>query len=180
MTDFINNPEFVKAVLDDRIILIVMVIFLLRFKYATYNNIWLTALVNIPGTIFHELAHFIIGMIFNARPVKISILPKKNPDGGYTIGSVSFANLTFYNAIPACLAPLLLLPFAYFVDKFLAPHIIPTFLNYIIYVVLQTIIIENAIPSKKDLELAFSKGVGVLLYTTIGVAVFLYFKRGIL
>ncbi len=60
MTDFINNPEFIKAVLDDRIILIVMVIFLLRFKYATYNNIWLAALVNIPGTIFHELAHFLM------------------------------------------------------------------------------------------------------------------------
>jgi len=70
------------------------------------------------GTLCHELAHFSVGLLTNAEPVGMSILPRriKKPGKGHNweLGSVSFANLRWYNAAPAALAPLLILilPFA--------------------------------------------------------------------
>ncbi|MGH8853815.1 MAG: hypothetical protein ACREWI_06005 [Telluria sp.] len=70
------------------------------------------------GTLSHELAHFSVGLLTNAEPVGLSVFPKriKKPGKGHNweLGSVTFANLRWYNAAPAALAPLLVLglPFA--------------------------------------------------------------------
>jgi len=69
------------------------------------------------GTLCHELAHFSVGLLTNAEPVGMSVLPRriKSPRGGkgrghnWELGSVTFANLRWYNAAPAALAPLLVL-----------------------------------------------------------------------
>ena len=70
---------------------------------------WASALVNIPGTILHEMMHYIVGLVLNAHPCNFTIFPRKSPDGYYVMGSVGFRNVTFYNAIPSAMAPLLLL-----------------------------------------------------------------------
>jgi hypothetical protein len=74
------------------------------------------------GTLCHELAHFSVGLLTNAEPIGLSVIPKriKKPRGGrnaghnWELGSVTFANLRWYNAAPSALAPLLVLglPFA--------------------------------------------------------------------
>ena len=70
------------------------------------------------GTLFHELAHFSAGLLTNAEPIGMSVVPRriKRPKGGHNweLGSVTFANLRWYNAAPSALAPLLvlLIPFA--------------------------------------------------------------------
>lgn len=74
------------------------------------------------GTLCHELAHFAVGLLTNAEPVGLSVLPRriKRTRGGskaghnWELGSVSFANLRWYNAAPSALAPLMILglPFA--------------------------------------------------------------------
>lgn len=65
------------------------------------------------GTLCHELAHFSVGLLTNAEPVGMSVLPRriKRPGKGHNweLGSVTFANLRWYNAAPAALAPLLVL-----------------------------------------------------------------------
>lgn len=65
------------------------------------------------GTLCHELAHFGVGLLTNADPVGMRIVPRriKRPGTGHNweLGSVTFANLRWYNAAPAALAPLLLL-----------------------------------------------------------------------
>lgn len=69
------------------------------------------------GTLCHELAHFSVGLLTNAEPVGMSVLPRRikrtkgSKAGGHNweLGSVSFANLRWYNAAPAALAPLLVL-----------------------------------------------------------------------
>ncbi len=65
------------------------------------------------GTLCHELAHFSVGLLTNAEPVGMSVFPRriKRPKGGHNweLGSVTFANLRWYNAAPAALAPLLVL-----------------------------------------------------------------------
>lgn len=69
------------------------------------------------GTLCHELAHFSVGLLTNAEPVGMSVFPRRikrmkaSKPGGHNweLGSVTFANLRWYNAAPAALAPLLVL-----------------------------------------------------------------------
>ena len=70
----------------------------------------------VAGTLCHELAHFFVGLVANARPVGLTVMPrwigrgKPNTGKGYwELGAVTFANLRWYNAAPAALAPLLVL-----------------------------------------------------------------------
>ena len=66
------------------------------------GNRTLFLLVMLPGTFLHELLHFVVGALMNARPSSFSIIPNRTK-----LGSVTFTNITWYNAIPAALAPLL-------------------------------------------------------------------------
>ncbi|TQK11165.1 hypothetical protein [Herbaspirillum sp. SJZ107] len=65
------------------------------------------------GTLCHELAHFSVGLLLGAEPVGFSIIPRRS-GRTWELGSVTFANLRWYNAAPAALAPflVLLLPLA--------------------------------------------------------------------
>ena len=70
----------------------------------------------VAGTLCHELAHFLVGLLTNAQPVGLSVMPRwigrgKRGTGKryWELGSVTFANLRWYNAAPAALAPLLVL-----------------------------------------------------------------------
>ncbi len=155
---------YVEELFNNRFILIFLVIFLMRIKYATYKNIYICALVNILGTSLHELSHYFAGLILNAKPTSFSVWPRRSLEGGYTMGSVGFRNIKFYNAIPASLAPLSLLYIGYLLNQYFFPLMIPTFGNYLIYLLMQTIIIENAIPSRADFRIAFSHPLGILLY----------------
>ncbi len=171
----INSPAFLRGFFDNRFYLILLVIILMRVKYTTYRSMWLSSLVNIPGTILHEFMHFFVGMLLNARPCNFTIFPRRGDDGSYVMGSVGFRNVTFYNAVPASMAPLLLLPIGFYLNRYFLPAMQPTFVNYVLYVLLQTIIIENAMPSGADFRVARMYISGVLLYGFIFLSLFLMF-----
>jgi len=63
----------------------------------------------LTGTILHELAHYCAGLITNARPVSFSLMPRRAGPGRWILGSVSFANIRWYNAGIVGLAPLFIL-----------------------------------------------------------------------
>ena len=168
---YLNSETFLRVFFDNRFFLILLVIVLLHLKNATYKSMLMCSLINIPGTILHEFMHFAVGLIFNAHPKNFSIIPKRG-NGGYVMGSVSFANIKFYNAMPAALAPVLLLPVGFYANRYLLPLIQPSFINYVLYVLLQTIIIENAMPSATDFKVAKMYFTGVVLY--VGLAFFLF------
>jgi len=169
----INSQEFLRSFFDNRFYLILLVILLLRIKYTTYKSMWLSALVNIPGTILHEFMHFFVGLVLNARPCNFTVFPRRSNDGGYVMGSVCFRNVTFYNAVPASMAPLMLLPIGFYINRYLLPYLTPTFMNYILYVLLQTVIIENAVPSRADFRVAGTHFSGVILYGIVFLSLFL-------
>ncbi len=171
---FLNNPETLKIFVSNRFLMIFLVIVLLKMKYTTYSNIYMSALVNIPGTILHEMSHFLVGLFFNARPTRFNLFPKKQGDY-YLMGSVGFRNVHFYNAIPSALAPLLLLILGYYFNRWFFTHIQINYINYILYVFLQTVIIENALPSSTDFKVAFSYPLGVLLYSAALVVFLIWF-----
>ena len=63
----------------------------------------LAVLLQLPGTLCHELAHFLVGLLTFARPSSLSIVPRQG-----RLGEVKLANARWYNAAPTALAPLLL------------------------------------------------------------------------
>lgn len=65
-------------------------------------------LLRLPGTLCHELAHFLAGLLTFARPASLSIIPRRS-NGGWTLGEVRLANARWYNAAPTALAPLALI-----------------------------------------------------------------------
>jgi len=171
---FINNPETLLFIINNRFLMILLVIILLKAKYATYSSIWLSSLINIPGTILHESMHFLVGLILNACPTSYDLLPRRDADGNYIMGSVGFRNVTFYNAIPSALAPLLLLPIGWYFNRWYFQNIEITLINYIGYILLQTVIIENAVPSSTDFKVAASYPIGMALYAALAVLAVLY------
>lgn len=162
---FLTREDIVGSFFNNRFYTILSVVLLMRMKYATYRSMWLSALVNIPGTILHEMMHFIVGLFLNARPCNFTVFPKKDVfTGDYVMGSVGFRNVTFYNAIPSSLAPLLLLPLSFYINRYYLPLVPHSIIGYVVYVLLQTVIIENAIPSRADIKIAMSFPHGILLY----------------
>ena len=74
------------------------------------------------GTIVHELLHFVVGFLLNAKPRDISLWPEKTEDG-YRLGYVSFVNLTWYNSVFVAMAPLLgLVGIFFYIDYRFAQH----------------------------------------------------------
>lgn len=167
--NYLNSPEFLSSFFNNRFYLILLVIVLLHLKQYSYRSIWGAALINIPGTLLHELMHFMIGLMLNAHPCNFTIWPKRSLEG-YVMGSVSFRNVTFYNAVPSALAPLLLLPIGFYINRYLLPEMNPTLVNCILYILLQTVIIENAMPSKADFRVAGMYKSGVIFYAIVGIA----------
>jgi hypothetical protein len=66
-------------------------------------------LVAFPGIVLHEMAHYVIAAALNGKPEPISLIPKKEPDGTWVLGSVHFYP-SWWNAGFVALAPLYILP----------------------------------------------------------------------
>jgi len=173
LSSFLADPETLKLFIHNRFLMILLVIVLLKMKYTTYSSIYLSALINIPGTFLHEISHFLIGLFLNAHPTRFDLFPKKR-DGCYVMGSVGFRNIQFYNAVPSALAPMLLLVVGYCFNNWFFSNIQINYINYILYILLQTIIIENAVPSSQDFKVAFSYPLGVLFYSALFVFIIIY------
>lgn len=163
---YINSTEVLHLFLENRFFLILCVLILSSLKHKTYRSMLLTSLINIPGTFLHETAHFLVGFLLNARPTSFTLIPHKSGDA-YVMGSVGFKNIKFYNALPSAMAPLLLLVAGYYFNIWFFAHVHLTLWRYFGYIIMQTIIIENALPSSTDFRVAFSNLLGVLFYGII-------------
>ncbi|AXK72795.1 hypothetical protein DWG18_11240 [Lysobacter sp. TY2-98] len=81
---------------------------LLLQRVARRFGLWLYAAFALPGTLAHELAHYIVALLLAARPQVPRLWPERTPTG-WRLGSVAF-RAPWWRAGPIALAPLLLLP----------------------------------------------------------------------
>jgi hypothetical protein len=70
-----------------------------------FVRLW--ALLNLPATFLHELAHAFVGLISGARPTRLSLWPKKVSSTSWRLGAVGFTRLRWWNGGAVTLAPLL-------------------------------------------------------------------------
>jgi len=137
-----------------------------------FTSGWAYNLFLLPGTIVHELLHFIVGLVTLGCPINFTIIPKKDGDR-YTLGSVGFSNLNWINSPFIGLAPLLIL-YAIF---YWALHLDGSVNSYIKFWLLTGFFISSGIPSSQDLKIA--TGPTTLIATTIfiGIAYVVKFYR---
>jgi len=174
---WLNSQEVLQQLVSSRFFLVLFVVFISSLKHYSYDSMFMAWIINILGTVFHETAHFVVGFILNARPVGFTLFPKKAGDI-YVMGSVSFNNITFYNAVPSAMAPLLLLVLAFYVDKMFFNFIPLTLSSYLLFLLIMSILIDNSIPSPADFKSAASSPLGIVAYAILMcVLVFYCFCR---
>jgi hypothetical protein len=76
------------------------------------RSFWLFSLLALPGTLCHEVCHWVVGKLLNGRPIHFTVIPRREGHG-FVLGAVALGNLRWYNAFFIGLAPLALLPLAY-------------------------------------------------------------------
>ena len=87
----------------------VLLAVVIRFLAGTHP---LFFLFTVAGTMCHELAHFLAGLLTGAQPASFTVIPRRK-GRNWELGSVTLNHVRWYNAAPAALAPLLiiLIPF---------------------------------------------------------------------
>jgi hypothetical protein len=122
------------------------------------------SLVSVPGTVGHELLHFLVGTLTLARPVKVSLIPKFHRDGSATLGYVIFANIRWYNALWVGFAPLLALPGALWLVYSRSAQVPPLSAWEAAWSYVAASLAYSCLPSRADVEIVLSKPAGLVLY----------------
>ena len=180
INDFINQNFFFLF------ILLFSFFSYIRYVYAQ-RNLFLLWLFFFPATFLHELAHFSVGLVTLGKPTSFNLIPKKENDS-YTLGSVNFKNIMFFNALPTGAAPLLLIVGLYFLDKnnfelykTIYFHItsikLETFniVSLLLLVYINYVLIYSGIPSSQDFKVIFSNKIGLVFWLLILSALFFFF-----
>jgi hypothetical protein len=99
-------PSFVCRHQDAFVYLVpsILLAALIRYLSAAHP---LFFLFRLAGTICHELAHFVVGLLTGAQPASFSIIPRRSGNT-WQLGAVKLTNVRWYNAAPAALAPFLI------------------------------------------------------------------------
>ncbi len=133
------------------------------------------SLMSLPGTIGHELLHFLVGTLTLAMPVKVSLIPKFHRDGSATLGFVMFSSIRWYNALWVGFAPLLALPAAVWLVYYRSTQIPPLSLQEIAWSYLAATLTYSCLPSRADVGIVLSKPAGLIAYLG-GAAILTWLK----
>ena len=122
------------------------------------------SLLCLPGTIGHELLHFLVGTLTLARPVRVSLLPKFHRDGSATLGFVVFSNIRWYNALWVGFAPLLALPAVLWLVYSRSAQIPPLSWRELAWIYVAASLTVSCLPSKADIDIVSSERGGLFFY----------------
>lgn len=124
---------------------------MLVIRMSRYAGMWIYALVALPGTLAHELAHFIVALVLFAHPRFPSLIPIRMERGGWRLGSVAFRS-DYARALPIAMAPFALAPLAlWWAGTFLHAASWPL---YGLHVWLVAAMMTASVPSMADFKLA--------------------------
>ena len=123
---------------------------LLLIRVCTMLGMWLYAIIALPGTLAHELAHYLVAMLLLAQPSFPSLIPQRT-GRGWRMGSVAF-RAGMLRAVPIALAPIMLLPLALlWAVHWLAPAAGPL---YWLHAWIVGALLSACLPSTADFKLA--------------------------
>ena len=79
-----------------------------QYAIAPRMGMWAFSLFSLPGTVAHELSHWLAAFVLGARPSFPRLIPKRE-GGSWTLGSVKVSP-DIVTRVPITLAPVALLP----------------------------------------------------------------------
>lgn len=125
------------------------------------------ALLVLPGTLLHEAAHWGVGALTGARPGALSMLPAKSADGRrWTLGAVGFRRISWFNALPIALAPLVLAPLALLLGG-LSLALPAADWRHWAGLYAATAVALSCLPSRSDWAIAASRPLGALAWLAL-------------
>jgi len=138
-------------------------------RVSRHAGMWIYALTALPGTLAHELAHYVVAFVLGARPAFPSLLPVRTPRG-WQLGSVQF-RVGHARALPIAMAPLLLAPLAlWWASALMHPALTPM---YFLHVWIVAALVMASLPSTTDFKLALP-ALGVIALLAV-IAAFSWF-----
>lgn len=154
------------------IIVAVFIAILFRFfaRKLFVKTILTSWLFYLPGTILHELAHFVVAILTFAAPRRFNLIPKREGNV-YVLGSVQCARANLLNAAFVGLAPVLLLfPALYFWQNFFDVFYEKEYIKAIALAWVAYTTTASAMPSSQDIRFAmpslfFYAIVSILIYS---------------
>ena len=149
---------------------------LVLMRMAPRLGMWLYALVALPGTLMHELAHFIVALLLRAQPEFPSLLPRRM-DGGWRMGSVAF-RAGPVRAAPIALAPLLLFPLAWWWTVAIMPRFTWPWLAAAAWIA--GALLSACLPSPADLRLARPALLGLAVVALVALGLWLAVRNNVL
>lgn len=171
----IIDIDLLSQYLNIYTIVTLCVMYFINYKWKRINikstkgyllaNLWLLFLL--PGTIVHELMHLFVGFFLKAKPRGFSIFPKKSDNGDYVLGSVEFAGMNFFNAMPTSMAPFLMLPLSLFVLIYFNTSLLSSPESKILSGYILYNLVTSSIPSITDFKLLFKFPMTIVFYAII-------------
>jgi hypothetical protein len=136
------------------------------------------SLLSLPGTIGHEVLHFLVGTVTLARPIQASLLPRFHRDGSTTLGYVMFANIRWYNALFVGFAPLLALPAALWLVWYRAGQVPPWSWPELAWGYVAANLAYSCMPSRADVDIVLSKPLGLAAWLSLAAGCTWLWMRG--
>lgn len=153
--------------------IVAVAIAFLLMRLARHAGMWVYAVVALPGTALHELAHFTLALVLGARPSFPSLIPQRTPRG-WRLGEVRF-HAGRLRAMCIALAPLLLAPLALlWALVFLAPGEWPW---YALHVWIVAASLQACLPSRTDWRIAMPAFLALVCVVLGAVAAWYFWPR---
>ena len=116
-----------------------------------------------PGTVMHELMHYVVALVTFAQPSSFSVIPVIGDDE-IVLGSVDCDNLTWFNRLPIALAPILglgvaLLALGAFTFTFTVSGVITAWII--------ASVVAGSWPSSQDFRVGFGSPIGVAAWAGV-------------
>ncbi len=123
---------------------------LLLLRASSRLGMWPYALLAMPGTLAHELAHYLVALALYAKPDFPSLVPQRTLHG-WRLGSVTF-RAGLVRALPIALAPFALLPLAlWWAVTLMAPA---AGAIYFVHGWIVAALVSASLPSSADFKIA--------------------------
>ena len=123
------------------------------------------ALLTLPGTLAHELSHYLVALVLGLRPSGLCAIPVEQADGTWRLGQVTLDGAKPLRASVAALAPLLLLAPAGYCTWRAAQSTLPASLLWNLGA---AELLMTSLPSWQDLRVALP---GLTLVLLVGLLV---------
>jgi hypothetical protein len=141
---------------------------LLVIRLSSRIGVWAYALLALPGTLAHELAHYLVATLLLARPQFPSLIPQRT-EHGWRLGSVAF-RAGWLRSLPIALAPFALLPLAlWWAQAWMAPS---SGFAYFAHAWVVAALLSASLPSAADLRIALP----ALVLVALGIGAYLLLR----